>query len=149
VTVVGAFLLMAATPGFARPRIGLLLVAGLLVASLTAGLLWRLTPAAVRQVVRRTDDLTGARRGPDWRRVAVAGTVAGLALAVPIHVPTAETCGGRLQSPCAQPASRPVFDLPPVKIPPIKLPTIAVPTFSPIPNRISNPFPVPEMSVRP
>lgn len=124
ITVVTVFLLSTVAPGVAPQRIGLLLVAGLVAAGLTATVLWRLTPPAVRQVVRRTDDLTGARRSPDWRRGAAGGLVAALALAIPIHVPTSDHCDGRVSSACTQPPGQSAVDVPAFSSVPLPTPSL-------------------------
>jgi hypothetical protein len=92
VVSVAAFLIATAAPWVTVRRVGLVVAAGLLAAYLIAALLWMLTPAPVRAVIRRTDQLTGTRRGPDWRRPLAGGLLAGLALAVPIDVPATGGC---------------------------------------------------------
>jgi hypothetical protein len=137
VAAVVFFLVGTAAPWVATRRLGLVPATGLLVTYLTAGLLWILTPKAVRQVIRRTDDLTGMRRGPNWRRPLVGGLVAAVVLAIPVDVPKTDNCDGRYQQACAEPIVAPTIDLPTFSIPPFAppaLPTLpAFPTFSPIP----------------
>jgi hypothetical protein len=122
-TTVVVFLVSIAAPGVGPQRVGLVLLVGLLATYLTAGLLWLRTPEAVRNVVRRTDGLTGTHHGPDWRRGLVGCLVAGLVLAVPLELPKSDNCDGRLQQPCVERIGRPVIQMSPIE----------VPTFSPIP----------------
>lgn len=123
-------LLDVAVPGVTPRRIGLVLVTGLLAAHLTASLLWWLTPNPVRGVIQRTDELTGTRRGPNWRRPVLGGLVAALALVVPIDVPSTDNCAGKYQSACAERIVAPTIQLPTSSAPPI-----VVPTISPAPLR--------------
>jgi tetratricopeptide repeat protein len=138
VTVV-SFLVGTAAPWAGTRRAGLVLAAGLTAAYLTAGLLWVLTPGPVRQVIRRTDDLTGMRRGPNWRRPLVGGLMAAVALAVPIDLPRSDNCDGKYQQACSEPIVAPTIRLPQISIPtfsPLSIPTFDVPTlpsFSPVP----------------
>ncbi len=142
VAAVVAFLVGTVAPLAGTGRIGLVLATGLLATYLTAGLLWMLTPGAVRGVIRRTDDLTGTRRGPNWRRPLIGGLVAAVALAIPIDVPKSDNCGGKYQSACADsivapPIEMPTFSLPPIEMPMFSSPIIpTMPTFSPIPLKL-------------
>jgi hypothetical protein len=136
VTVV-VFLVGTAAPWAGTRRIGLVPASGLLAAYLTAGLLWIVTPSAVRQVIRRTDDLTGSRRGPDWRRPLAGSLVAAVALAIPVNLPRSDNCDGRFQQACAEPILAPSIQIPVFTMPPISVPTFApldLPTFSAPPS---------------
>jgi hypothetical protein len=84
-------------------------------------------------VIRRTDDLTGSRRGPDWRRPLAGSLVAAVALAVPVNLPRSDNCDGRFQQACAEPSLAPSFQVPVFTMPPISVPTFSpldLPTFS-------------------
>jgi hypothetical protein len=98
--------------------------------------LWIATPSAVRQVIRRTDDLTGTRRGPNWRRPLIGTLFAAVALAVPVDMPQSDNCDGRFQRACAEPIERPALQMPTFTLPPNSFPN-PLPTFS---------FPVPDFS---
>jgi hypothetical protein len=137
VVAVASFLLGTVAPGVTVRRVGLVLTLAVLATYLTAGLLWLLTPAAVRQVIRRTDDLTGARRGPNWRRPMVGALVTGVALLVPIDVPTSDNCDGKFQQPCAEPIVAPTIQLPTFSPP-------TLPTFSPVPTKLRDHNPATE-----
>jgi tetratricopeptide (TPR) repeat protein len=130
-TAVVVFLVSIAAPGVAPQRAGRVLLAGLLATYLTAGLLWLLTPDAVRKVVRRTDALSGTHHAPDWRRGLVGCLVAALVLAVPLELPKSDDCDGRLQQPCVERIGRPVIQMSPIEVPtfsPIPLPSLSIPS---------------------
>lgn len=137
VAAVVAFLVGTATPWAITHRLGLVPAIGLLVTYLTAGLLWTFTPEVVRRVIRRTDDLTGGRRGPSWRRPVVGGLVAVVVLAVPIDVPKTDGCDGKYQQACPKAVVAPTIRLPTFTIAPIPIPSYFPPTFSPIPLQTS------------
>jgi hypothetical protein len=121
-------------------RVGLLVVAGVAVGLATSRLIWRRTPPSVRDVVRRTDALTGSRRAPDWRRALVGVALAGATLAVPLYMePTRPRC----TDPCP-----PRIVVPPtVHLPP--LPSIpALPSLPPLPSFPRLPTPVPPTATR-
>ena len=124
------------TPGFVGQPIGRALVVGQLAMYLTAGVLWLLTPRSVRQVIRRTDDLTGAHRRPDWRRAVAGLIVAAGALAVPYNRPVDPGCGGRYASPCRE-VKAPVIQIPDITIPPFVVPSLVVPPPAPPPIVLS------------
>jgi hypothetical protein len=135
VAAVVAFLVGTAAPWAVTGRIGMVPATGLLVTYLTAGVLWVFTPEAVRRVIRRTDDLTGGRRGPNWRRPVVGGLLAAIVLAVPIDVPKTDNCDGKYQQACPKPLVAPTIRLPTFSIPPIS--SYSPPTFTPIPLQTS------------
>jgi NhaP-type Na+/H+ or K+/H+ antiporter len=118
VATVVTFLVGSAVPWVSTGRLGVAPAIGLLVAYLMAALLWALTPATVRQVIRRTDDLTGRRRAPNWRRPLLGALVAAVALAIPLDVPKPDGCDGKYQSACAEPIVAPVIQNPTRSIPP-------------------------------
>ena len=147
VVAVVSFLVGTAVPGVITRRIGLVLALALLAAYLTAGLLWILTPAGVRQVIRRTDDLTGTRRAPNWRRPVVGALVAGLALMIPIDVPISDNCDGKYQQLCAEPIVAPTIQIPAFSIPTFSIPALSpptLPTFSPVPVEVRDHNPATE-----
>jgi tetratricopeptide (TPR) repeat protein len=51
---------------------GIFVVAGVAILLAVSSGLWLLTPAPVRRTIRRSDELLGSHRGPDWRRAGVA-----------------------------------------------------------------------------
>jgi hypothetical protein len=58
---------------------------------------WWRTPPSVRDVIRRTDALTGAHRAPNWRIALVAMALAGATFALPSRVEAPED---RCDDPC-------------------------------------------------
>jgi hypothetical protein len=127
-------------------RVGVMLVPALLAGFTTSAVMWTATPADVRDRIRRTDQVAGTHRAPDWRRglVATAFTVA--ALVVPEHiakpVPEQTVCVDPSNPNCIHVPSIPPFPTPssylPTDIPGIPTPGAPRPLPTTVPT---NPFP--------
>jgi hypothetical protein len=108
----------------------------LVAASLAAFVIWHRTPTDVRRTIRRTDELSGTHRAPDWRRGVGASVVvvAGLLLSLGDGGDPAPCTAG--SSGCAQPLPTVPPSLSPIQLPTPVTPSIHidVPTMPPVPQ---------------
>ncbi|MGI8702403.1 MAG: hypothetical protein ACR2JU_14600 [Nocardioidaceae bacterium] len=134
----GAALVIASSWGTLKglPN-GIVFIAPLAAASVVTLLIWRRTPADVRDIVRRTDKLTGTHRAPDWRRGGAAVALTAVSLLMPGHIQDPEPCDEEATSACAPKSPfRPTVPSP-------SIPVYTPPTITPLPTSSFPSLPLP------